>query len=137
MNEPNYIYPEITLDKILYCQVALSNDIFEGKGIRIRFSADEDHQIAIIRFQGKLFAMQNICPHRHADQIHNGLIDKRKATVTCPLHGWTYKLEDGKNVNTLQGLKSLQVYKVFEKDGEVFVEKPELIIPKWRKSEEF
>lgn len=130
MNE--FDYKEIIFENLVYCEVAESSEVFEGKGIRVRFSDDEDHQIAVLRYQGELFAFHNICPHRHADRFHEGLIDKRNSTLVCPLHGWTYRLSDGQNINALQGTKSLKKFKVFELEGKIFLEKPELIIPKWR-----
>lgn len=128
-------YEEMLIDGTTFCKVGRSDEIFEGKGLQVKFSDDYDHQVAVIRFEGKLYCLDNICPHRHADSIYEGIINKSKATVTCPLHGWTYQLKNGKNINTRQGIKSLSTYKIFEKDGHVFVEKPELSIPKWRKSE--
>jgi nitrite reductase/ring-hydroxylating ferredoxin subunit len=129
----DYDFPEIEKDGIIFAEVCDSDEIFEGKGRRIRFSDDEDHQVAVIRFKGELYCLDNICPHRHADRIHEGLINKHKETVMCPLHGWTYYLKNGENVNKLQGLKSLKTHKVFEESGKVYVEKPELNIPKWRR----
>lgn len=114
-----------------YLKVCNSNEVFEGKGKQIIFEGDDDFQLAIFRVNSKLFALENICPHRHADRIFEGII--KEHTVMCPLHGWTYSLETGQNINQKQGIRSLKNYDVFEVDGYVYVEKPQFEIPKWRR----
>jgi NAD(P)H-dependent nitrite reductase small subunit len=118
-------------DNIEYLKICKSDEIYEGKGKQFVFEEDDDFQIAIFRVNGSLYALDNICPHRHADRIFDGIIKDK--TVMCPLHGWTYNLENGKNIDLRQGIKSLKSYKVFENDGVVYLEKPEFEIPKWRR----
>jgi nitrite reductase/ring-hydroxylating ferredoxin subunit len=50
----------------------------------------------------------------------------------CPVHFWTYNLQTGQNINQKQGIKSLNSYKIFEKDGIVYLEDPKIDLPKWR-----
>ena len=117
---------------VKYVLAGNASEFFERKGYRLRLSEDEDHQIALIRFKGKLFALENICPHRHADRIFEGILGE-DLTVTCPLHGWTYSLEDGLNTNMKQGIRKLSKFDIIEEDnGEVWVEFMELNKPKWR-----
>ena len=116
-----------------YVEVCKSSDLYEGKGRRIKFPEDEDFQVAIFRVKGQLYCLDNICPHRHADSICDGII--KDGIVTCPLHGWSYSLETGQNVNQLQGIKSLKSHKIFEKDGMILIEKPIFTIPKWRRQD--
>ena len=51
------------------------------------------HSIALFRLRtGKVFAVANVCPHR------GGPLHQRTAaegTVTCPLHGWSFHIEEG------------------------------------------
>lgn len=129
-------YPEIQIEGETYSIVCNSDDIYEGKGIKIQFKDDIDLQVAILRVNGNLHALDNICPHRHAERIFEGIIKKNNMTVTCPLHGWTYNINDGSNVNQRQGIKGLNKHKVMEKDGKVYLKKPELNIPKWRQTSE-
>ncbi|MFA5512593.1 MAG: Rieske 2Fe-2S domain-containing protein [Candidatus Kapaibacterium sp.] len=118
----------ITSEFIYVCK---SDEVYEGKGKQVIFTEDDDFQIAVFRVKGKLYALDNICPHRHADSIFEGII--KDLTVMCPLHGWTYSLEDGRNIDRRQGVKSLGSHKIFERDGKVYVEKPHFEIPKWRR----
>ena len=122
---------EMIIDGKKFIEVCNSNDIFEKKGIKIQLPEDDDFQVAIFRVDGNLVCLDNICPHRHADRIHEGII--RDNTITCPLHGWTYSLKTGENVNKHQGLKNLNKYECVEKDGKVYIEEPKFEIPIWRR----
>ncbi len=125
-------FREVEVEGRIFAEVCKSDEISEGKGRKIEFPEDIDMQVAVFRLEGKLFALQNICPHRHADRIHEGII--RNGNVTCPLHGWTYEVKSGRNINIRQGRKSLIKYDVFEDNGSVYVEKPSIeAIPKWRR----
>jgi|SRR3989339_1242848 len=116
-------------DYIFLCP---SNKIYEGKGYQFLFDDDLDKQLAVFRRQGRLYCLSNICPHRHQDKIYDGIIDDMK--ISCPEHGWTYSLETGKNVNPLQGLRSLRKYEIIEKEGKIYIEYPKFDIPKWREN---
>ena len=126
-------YPSKIIDGKLFVRVIKSEDVFEGKGRKIQFEEDEDLQVAVIRKNGKLYCLDNICPHRHQEKMYKGII--RDMNIMCPEHGWTYSLQTGKNINTRQGFKSLKKFDVFEEDGYVWLEKPDLNIPKWRRDD--
>jgi nitrite reductase/ring-hydroxylating ferredoxin subunit len=119
------------IDNVKFIKVAESKNVYERKGIKIQFEGDDDFQVAIIRYEGKLYCLDNICPHRHADKIFEGIIKDK--TVTCPLHGWTYSLETGENIDIKKGIKKLKTYLCFEEDGIIYIEEPKFEIPKWRK----
>lgn len=123
---------EKEINGILHSRICRSDAIYEGKGIKIQFPDDIDMQVAVFRLKGTLYAIHNICPHRHADRMHEGII--RGHHVTCPLHGWTYDVHNGQNTNQNQGKKGLKSYSVLEEDSWVWLEKPQYeIIPKWRR----
>ncbi len=113
-----------------YIAVCKSSELYEGKGKKIQFPEDDDFQVAIFRIDGQLYCLDNICPHRHADRIYEGFV--KNGTVTCPLHGWSYSLDSGQNINQLQGIKSLSKYEIFEKNGTIYIEKPVFSLPRWR-----
>lgn len=129
MNQQTNFQTEVINGKE-FLKICPSESVYEGKGKQIRLSDDDDEQVAIFRINGVLYCLWNICPHRHQDQIHNGIIKNMK--VTCPAHGWTYDIQTGKNINPKQGMRSLDSFEIFEKDGFIFIEKPLIKIPKWR-----
>jgi nitrite reductase (NADH) small subunit len=52
--------------------------------------------------------------------MHEGILNGR--SITCPMHGWTFSLADGK---ASPGDGRLRMYPVGIEDGQVFVEVPE------------
>jgi nitrite reductase/ring-hydroxylating ferredoxin subunit len=118
------------IDGISFVRTYKSDDVYEGKGKKIEFDEDVDMQVAIFRVKGKLHCFSNICPHRHQPDIFNSILQGNR--ISCPQHAWTYYIETGMNVNQRQGIKNLKKFSIFEKDGWVYIEIPELHIPKWR-----
>lgn len=123
-------FSEKEINGKIYLNIGKPLDFYEGKGKRFQLGPESDDQIAVFRFKGKLFALTNICPHRHMDQIHNGFIVN--SCVVCPVHGWTYSIETGYNINSKQGIKKLDKYNIFEEDDNVWVEKPEFKKANWK-----
>lgn len=65
-------------------------DINEGRALIGAGAAGE--RIAVFRFKGKLSALSNVCSHQ------GGPVGEGKVVlglVTCPWHGYQYRLEDG------------------------------------------
>jgi nitrite reductase/ring-hydroxylating ferredoxin subunit len=115
-------------------KVCESKRLPEKRGIKVHFPEDEDLQIAVFRVKGEIYVVDNICPHRHQDRLYEGII--KDETITCPLHGWTYSLVNGNNLNKRQGVKMLECYYGTDYEGWIWVEKPKLKIPKWRDNTE-
>lgn len=95
----------------------------------IEFEDDYDAQMVILRHKGKLNCVSNICPHMKETKMYKGRL--KDGTITCPAHGWRFKVENGLNLNKKIGTKDLPCYEVVEKDGYIFVEKPDIPTPKW------
>ncbi|BBX64616.1 assimilatory nitrite reductase [NAD(P)H] small subunit [Mycobacterium saskatchewanense] len=56
----------------------------------------DDRQIAVFRLRdGSLRALDAVCPHR-GGPLADGIADNR--VVICPLHGYTYELDTGREV---------------------------------------
>ena len=88
----------------------------EGRGVRVRIG---EHDIALWRLQGRLYALANTCPHQHISALHSGTLEDR--CVTCPMHGWTFSLETG---NAVTGNGRVRVYPVRENGGWVEIYLP-------------
>ena len=52
--------------------------------------------VAIFKYEGEFYAIQNACPHQAAS-LHLGDIEDIDGTpcVSCPQHRWPFSLEDG------------------------------------------
>lgn len=113
-------------DGVQYAAAMLSRDLTERHGRCISLS--NGAEVALFRYCGKPYAVSNICPHQHFSVICKGMVSD--GYVVCPMHGWTFRLYDGKCVDSEA---SLDVFRVIERDGIVFVEEPEEETPAWMK----
>ena len=66
-----------------------ADGIVEGAGKLVRAKGEE---MAVFRNNGKLYGIQNICPHE-GGQLCNGRIEGGE--VVCPLHGYKFDLKTG------------------------------------------
>lgn len=123
-------FPKKIINEKEYWEITEKSKLIENRGTRIILGDDFDYQIAIFLVNGKLYGLSNICPHRHQDKICEGFI--RDYVVMCPLHGWSYMMETGENTNPNQGVGSLKKFDLIELDGKIYLEKPDIQIPKWR-----
>jgi phenylpropionate dioxygenase-like ring-hydroxylating dioxygenase large terminal subunit len=86
-------------------------------------------RIALIREQGKVFALYDRCPHRGVPLSHPLSSQEFLGTWTCGYHGWTYSLESGLLVaaitdgpdSPIVGKVAVKTYPVVEKLGLVFL----------------
>lgn len=74
-----------------------------------------NNEIALFKVDGKVYALDNICPHQHVPLIYDGIIEE--GSVICPSHGWKFDLATG-NLGTRKGLTA---YEVIVQDRNVYV----------------
>lgn len=65
-------------------------DVAEGRAVVIRPPGAE--AVAVFRHEGKLSAVSHLCAHQNGPLGEGRVID---GCVTCPWHGFQYRLEDG------------------------------------------
>jgi ferredoxin-nitrite reductase len=83
--------PEIELEPAK--MLIRADEIKEGAAKLVRVKNEE---IAVFKHQGKLCALQNICPHE-GGQLSAGWIEDGSAV--CPLHGYKFDLASGACAN--------------------------------------
>lgn len=96
-----------------FSKVCKLSDLKEKVGKR--FFVD-DVEVALFKVEGRVYALNNICPHQHSRIIYDGFIENGK--VSCPAHGWEFDLKTG---NLAQGRKGLDAYEVKIFGDDVFV----------------
>jgi nitrite reductase/ring-hydroxylating ferredoxin subunit len=79
----------------------------------------EGQLIAIFRHQGVLFAIEGLCAH-HGGPLSQGQV--ANGCVTCPWHGWQYRLSDGTQLTS--GVPLLASYPVREQAGQIEIGLP-------------
>ena len=74
-------------------------------------------EIALFNAEGKICAIQQVCPHQGGPLAEGGIDGK---VVTCPWHGWQFDVTTG--VCTFNDSIKQETYKVKEEGEDVFVE---------------
>jgi nitrite reductase/ring-hydroxylating ferredoxin subunit len=103
-----------------FVRIARISDLPEKRGIWFLVG---DQEIALWRVEGTVYAVSNLCPHQLAPAMH--IAHLSGLTLTCPMHGWSFSLVDGKEEHRLGRLKT---YRVAVLGEEVYVEEPR---PTW------
>lgn len=99
-------------------KVCLLSELQPGKGSRFIVN---DEEVALFNIGGKVYALDNVCPHQHSPIIYNGYEDDN--FIACPAHGWRFSLETGKKPD---GTRGLTTYPVMIIEGTVYCK----VIPK-------
>ena len=85
-----------------------------------------DTQLAVFRVKGRWLASQQMCPHKRAFVLSDGLIgdDGDALWVSCPLHKRNFDLGEGKGRCQNDGEVSIATFGIEERDGGVWVKLP-------------
>jgi phenylpropionate dioxygenase-like ring-hydroxylating dioxygenase large terminal subunit len=87
-------------------------------------------KIALIRDGGRVYALHDRCPHRGVPLSQGS--QQFPGTLSCPYHGWTYDLTDGRLCavitdgpqSPIRGKVNVQTYPVAERMGMAWVYMP-------------
>jgi len=94
-----------------WIDVAASEELVDGTAIE---RVAEDCLIAIFRNQGQLYAVEGLCAH-HGGPLAQGIVND--GCVTCPWHGWQYRLSDGTQLTS--GAKLIASFPIREREGRI------------------
>ena len=78
-----------------------------------------DRKLAVARVEGRVWAIDNLCPHRGGEL---GLGDLQGHHLYCPQHAWCFDVRTGEGFFP-QGIR-VQRFDVEERDGGIWVEVP-------------
>jgi nitrite reductase/ring-hydroxylating ferredoxin subunit len=78
-----------------------------------------DYEIALFNVGGKLYALENLCPHQGAPLV-DGWLDAGTCTVTCSWHGWCFDLRSG-NMTIGDGFEGVPSFDVRLEGDDIFV----------------
>jgi nitrite reductase/ring-hydroxylating ferredoxin subunit len=104
-------------ERLKWIKVAESEEEIPFNDNSIAELMAEERKICIAKFQGRLFAFTNKCPHASGLFI-NGYIDA-VGNVVCPLHRYKFSMHTGRNI-TGEGY-FLKHWPVEVKDDGVYV----------------
>lgn len=100
---------------------------------RVRIVKAGSHELGVLRWDGRFFAMHNRCPHQKGPVclgIVSGRLsstapgsmdlDDQTPVIACPWHGWEFELEQGRAL--WDATYRVKVVPVRVEDGRVLVE---------------
>ena len=64
-------------------------ELEEGKG---KYAEIDGFQLAVFLWQGKIYVMDNFCPHAGGN-LAGGMVED--GCAVCPWHNWPFRLETG------------------------------------------
>ena len=98
--------------------LAAAADLPAGERLCVK---DAVHPLVVVNTGGSLHAFANVCPHAGLP-LEDG--ELRGPTVTCPFHGYTYSLRDGRDIDDPEFGTPLKLYPVRVEADRVQVELP-------------
>jgi nitrite reductase/ring-hydroxylating ferredoxin subunit len=87
--------------------VATASQVKEGELFAVKV---EDQKVMLTRVDGKVYALENKCPHLGMPLASSKVCDK---AVTCRWHGATYDLKTGQNLKWVNSFVGVPVPEVF------------------------
>lgn len=72
-----------------FIKIAKTSDVAPGTSKRIETAGKE---IALFNVDGQFLALDDTCPHR-GGPLSEGFVEE--GVVSCPWHGWQFKVADG------------------------------------------
>lgn len=97
-----------------WIQVAKKSEIPADTGKLVQAGGQD---IALFQVEGKVYALQNHCPHRGGPLAEGGIQGEE---VTCPWHGWAFSVKTGAFVHN-PNIKTA-TYPVKEEGDEIWIE---------------
>lgn len=89
--------------------IARSDEVGEGQAIE---RTVRRQLIALFRSAGVLYAIEGLCAH-HGGPLSQGAV--ADGCVTCPWHGWQYRLADGTHATSGEPL--IAAFPLREREG--------------------
>ena len=75
--------------------VSTVEELPDGKGRQVQVGEDP---VVLVRLGERVFALSDVCTHQGA-MVHGGAVRAAApSTISCPFHGSTFRLEDGRVV---------------------------------------
>lgn len=97
-----------------WIKVAKTEDVPTNTGLSVEA---EGHSIALYKVDGKVYAIDGVCPHAGGALAEGSL---NGCLAMCPWHGWEFDVRTGKcDFNSEIAVKT---YPTKEEKGEVFVQ---------------
>ena len=97
-------------------------DVKEPGSLRVELDGARSDAIAVVRFEGEVFAIEDVCSHAEVPLSEGDVEEFHGApTIECWLHGSCFDLTSGRPTN-LPATEPVPVYPVRVEGDDVFVD---------------
>ncbi len=103
-----------------FARVCSLADVKEPGSLRVELDDARPEAIAVVRFEGEVFAIEDVCSHGSAS-LAEGEIDQAGCTLECPQHGSRFDLRTGKPLS-LPAYVPQETFPVRVQDGVIKLE---------------
>ena len=105
-----------------FARVCSLTDVKEPGSLRVELDGDGPEAIAVVRFEGEVFAIDDVCSHAEVPLSEGDVEEFHGApTIECWLHGSCFDLTSGRPTN-LPATEPVPVYPVRVEGDDVFVD---------------
>ena len=98
-----------------WVRVAAESDVVEGEAFA---SQCGDDAIALYRFEDRIFAIGDICPHEEV-RLSDGWLEEDR--IECPLHQSCFEIRTGKVIEGGPAYEDVAAFEVKIDDGAVYI----------------
>lgn len=102
-----------------FIKICNLSELEENRGKK--FQLEEETEIAVFKVKGKVYVVDNICPHNHTPKMYNGFV--QDGCVLCPIHFYEFNLNTGDS-STFQG-GNLRIFESKIEDDFLYVKPQE------------
>ena len=105
-----------------FARVCSLADVKEPGALRVELAGGRPEAIAVVRFEGEVFAVEDVCSHAEVPLSEGDVEEFHGApTIECWLHGSCFDLTSGRPTN-LPATEPVPVYPVRVDGDDVFVD---------------
>jgi 3-phenylpropionate/trans-cinnamate dioxygenase ferredoxin component len=105
-----------------FARVCSLTDIKDPGSLRVELDGGDPDAIAVVRFEGEVFAIEDVCSHAEVPLSEGDVEEFHGApTIECWLHGSCFDLTSGRPTN-LPATEPVPVYPVRVDGDDVFVD---------------
>jgi 3-phenylpropionate/trans-cinnamate dioxygenase ferredoxin subunit len=105
-----------------FARVCSLTDVKEPGSLRVELDGAGPEAIAVVRFEGEVFAIEDVCSHAEVPLSEGDVEEFHGApTIECWLHGSCFDLTSGRPTN-LPATEPVPVYPVRVDGDDVFVD---------------
>jgi 3-phenylpropionate/trans-cinnamate dioxygenase ferredoxin component len=105
-----------------FARVCSLADVKEPGSLRVELAGARPEAIAVVRFEGEVFAIEDVCSHAEVPLSEGDVEEFHGApTIECWLHGSCFDLTSGRPTN-LPATEPVPVYPVRVDGDDVFVD---------------